>query len=123
MYTFGLWDSNLLIERFSTWIQLFVLKKFVVSTQFDIVYVCKYMVGGFGHRYAPTSFSAVEHHKWPVDNLSVRPCGLGRQQLGPCHNACDSNAPVHSHFALGRITSHPALLPHILGEDDSPKPS
>ena len=78
--------------------------------------------GGFGHGYVQTGLGAAEYRKWPVANLTVGPCSLGCQQLGLCCYASDGSIFVHSHLALDRITSCPALLPHSLGENDSPKP-
>ena len=83
-----------------------------------------YVEGGFGHRYMLSGLGAAKHYKkWPMVNLSLGPCGVGCQQLGPCCYAYSGHTPVHSHFSLGKTMSHPAPLPHNLGEDDRPKPS
>ena len=81
------------------------------------------MEGGFGCGYMLTTLGDVEYHKQHVANLTVEPCGLGCQQLGPSHYACSGNTSVRGHFALGRIISRPAPLLYRTGEDDSPKSS
>ena len=53
--------------------QLFVLKKHVVSTQLGLIYICKYTEGAFGRGYVPTGLGTVDHRKWPVANLTVGP--------------------------------------------------
>ena len=100
-----------------------MFKNHAVFTKLDSVCICKYVEGALRHRYMPSSLGAAKCHKQPAANLSLKACGLGCQQLGPCHYAYSDYNSVCSHFALGRIRSCPASLPCSLGEDDSPKPS
>ena len=51
--------------------------QYVVPTQLGLVLVCKYKEGGLGRGYMPTGLDADEHHKWPMANISIGPCGLG----------------------------------------------
>ena len=71
----------------------------------------------------PSGLGTAERHKWPMDNLSLGPCGLNCQQLGLHRYTCGGNNSVRGHLASGVIVSHPAPLACSLGEDDSPKPS
>ena len=81
------------------------------------------MEGGFGYKHAPSGIGTAEHHKRYMANLSLRPCGLGCQQLGLHHYAYSGHNSVRSYFASDRITSCSASLLRSQGDDDSPKPS
>ena len=100
-----------------------MLRKHAVSTQLGLVFICKYTDGGLGHRQALNGLDADECHKQPMAYITVGPCGLGCQYLGPCHYTCGCKTSVRGRPTLGGITSYPDPLPCSPGEDDSPKPS
>ena len=65
-------------------------------------------MGGFGYRNVPTGLGAIEHHKQPVANLTVGPCGPGVSNW-----ACTAMLVVAillSVAMLLRAGSHPAQL-------------
>ena len=97
----------------------FLLKNYSILTKLGSIYTCKYAEGGFRHRYTLSGLGAAWYRERYMAYLSLRPCGLGCQQLGPRRYNCIGHNFIRGHLVSGRITSHPAPLSYSPGEDNS----